>query len=99
MIIGESLSIFFYLYQRYNKSIDINNQFIIKDECLLFFIFVIVICSLSDFLFSVVYFILDIFNFQKINYKSFDMIRIFISCYINEKFFLNIKNYFHHYIE
>ena len=26
------------------------------------------------------------------------MILIFISCYINEKFFLNIKNYIHHYI-
>ncbi len=98
MFIGESLSIFFYLYQRYNKSIDIHDKFIIKNECSLFFIFVIFICCLSDFLSTLDFFILDIFNVEIINSESFDLILIFISCYINEKFFLNIKNYVHHYI-
>ena len=98
MFIGEFLSIFFYLYQRHNKSIDINNQFIIKNECSLFFIFVIFICSLSDFLSSFNYFIFFDFDFQIINSSSFDIIIIFISCYINEKIFLGVKNYIHHYI-
>ena len=99
MFIGEFLSIFFYLYQRYNQNIDINHQFKIKNKkYTLFFIFVIFICSLSDFLSSTDYFSFFSFNFQKINSDSFNMILIFISCYINEKFFLNIKNYIHHYI-
>ena len=99
MFIGEFLSIFFYLYQRYNQNIDINHQFKIKNKkYTLFFICVIFICSLSDFLSSTDYFSFFSFNFQKINSDSFNMILIFISCYINEKFFLNIKNYIHHYI-
>ncbi len=61
MFIGEFLSIFFYLYQICNKSIDINNQFINKYS--LFFIFAIFICSLSDFLSSFNYFIFFDFDF------------------------------------
>ena len=98
MFIGESLSIFFYLYQRHNKSIGIYNQFIIKNKNSLFFIFVIFICSLSNFLSSINYLIFFNSNFQTINSKSFNMILIFMLCYINEKLFLNIKNYIHHYI-
>ncbi len=101
MFIGESLSIILYLYQNYSNDNKKKIQIIVNNNTKFFLVLLIFISSLCDFLSN--------FNYNHLyNYKmntidnqftsNFGGIVLFICFYLNEKYFLNIKNYRHHYI-
>ena len=110
MYIGESLSLFLYLYQKIiNKIWKQDNSFqYIKERknfssirIILFFGFIIFICSFTDFLASFEFSYYYSYKMQKINVKlieNFSLIVLFISYYLVETYFLNIKSYIHHFI-
>ncbi len=110
MYIGESLSIILYLYQKINNKIgkQDNSFTYIKERkkfssirVILFFGFIIFICSFTDFLASFEFSYYYSYKMKQINgklFENFSLIILFISYYLLETYFLNIKSYIHHFI-
>ena len=101
MYIGESLSIILYLYQNYSNKYKTKIEFMIQKKTKFFLVLLIFISSLCDFLSSFSYNNLYNYKMKSIDEKftnNFGGIVLFICFYLNEKYFLNIKTYRHHYL-
>ena len=101
MFIGESLSIILYLYQNYSNKYKTKIEFMIQKSTKFFLVLLMFISSFCDFLASFSYNHLYNYKMKTIDEtltKNFGGIVLFICFYLNEKYFLNIKTYRHHYI-
>ena len=101
MYIGESLSTILYLYQNYSNDNKTKNEIMIQKNTKFFLVLLIFISSLCDFLSSFRYNHLYNYKMRSIDNQftsNFGGIVLFICFYLNEKYFLNIKTYRHHYI-
>ncbi len=102
--IFNTFAIFIYLYQKYyvEKSIYQSNENIVTN--IKYYKFIpIILCSVFTYLLSDIAYYDRFYSYQmkKMNLElisNFELIILFISHVLNEKYFLNSKHYIHHYL-